>query len=82
MRPLRVVLDPSVIVARLRTRLGAINRLLKLIAEERLVPLVATALFLEYEEVLKRPEQAPGNRLGRQGYRRLHGCVRERGRVR
>lgn len=53
----RVVLDTSVIVAGLRSRLGASNRLLELIAEERLVPLATTALFLEYEEVLKRPEQ-------------------------
>lgn len=53
----RVVLDTSVIVAGLRSRLGASNRLLELVAEERLVPLATTALFLEYEEVLKRPEQ-------------------------
>lgn len=53
----RVVLDTSVIVAGLRSRLGASNRLLELVAEERLVALATTALFLEYEEVLKRPEQ-------------------------
>ena len=53
----RVVLDTSVIVSGLRSRLGASNRLLEFVAEERLVPLVTTALFLEYEEVLKRPEQ-------------------------
>jgi predicted nucleic acid-binding protein len=29
---------------------------LELIAEQRLLPLVTTALFLEYEDVLKRPE--------------------------
>ena len=52
----RVVLDTSVIVAGLRSRLGASNRLLELIAGQQLVPLVTTALFLEYEEVLKRPE--------------------------
>jgi putative PIN family toxin of toxin-antitoxin system len=57
MEPPRVVLDTSVIVAGLRSRLGASNRLLEFVAEERLVPLVTTALFLEYEEVLKRPEQ-------------------------
>jgi putative PIN family toxin of toxin-antitoxin system len=53
----RIVIDTSVIVAGLRSRLGASNRLLEFVAEERLVPLVTTALFLEYEEVLKRPEQ-------------------------
>ena len=57
MEPPRVVLDTSVIVAGLRSRLGASNRLLEFVAEERLVPLATTALFLEYEEVLKRPEQ-------------------------
>ena len=57
MEPPRVVLDTSVIVAGLRRRLGASSHLLALVAEERLVPLVTTALFLEYEEVLKRPEQ-------------------------
>jgi predicted nucleic acid-binding protein len=46
-----------VIVAGLRSRLGASHRLLERVAEERLVPLATTALFLEYEEVLRRPEQ-------------------------
>jgi putative PIN family toxin of toxin-antitoxin system len=53
----RVVVDTSVIVAGLRSQLGASNRILKLVAERRLVPLVTTALFLEYEDVLNRPEQ-------------------------
>ncbi len=53
----RVVLDSSVVVAGLRSRLGASNRLLEFVAERRVIPLVTTALFLEYEEVLKRPEQ-------------------------
>ena len=53
----RVVVDTSVIVAGLRSRLGASNGMLALIAERRLVPLVTTALFFEYEDVLNRPEQ-------------------------
>ncbi len=57
MRPPRVALDSSVVVAGLRSRLGASNCLLELVAEQRVVPLVTTALILEYEEVLKRPEQ-------------------------
>lgn len=52
-----VVLDTSVIVAGLRSRLSASHGLLELVAEERLIALVSTALFLEYEEALKRPEQ-------------------------
>src|SRR5579864_901687 len=53
----RVVLDTSVIVAGLRTRLGAGNAVLRLVAEQRIVPLATPPLFLEYEDVLKRPEQ-------------------------
>ncbi len=52
----RVVLDTSVVVAGLRTRLGAGNALLRLVAERRLVMLATPPLFLEYEDVLKRPE--------------------------
>jgi len=40
----------------LRSRRGASNRLLEFVALERLRPLVSTALFLEYEDVLRRPE--------------------------
>jgi len=56
MRRFRLVIDTSVVVAGLRSRLGASNRVLTLISERQLVPLVTTALFLEYEEVLRRPE--------------------------
>lgn len=54
---MRVVLDTSVLVAGLRSRLGASNQILVAVAEGRCVPLVATTLFLEYEAVLLRPEQ-------------------------
>lgn len=52
----RLVLDTSVLVAGLRSRSGASNALLALVAEEKVRPLVTTALFLEYEEVLLRAE--------------------------
>ena len=52
----RVVLDTSVIVAGLRTRHGAANRVLRLVADGRLVLLATPPLFLEYEDVLGRPE--------------------------
>lgn len=52
----RAVLDTSVIVAALRSRTGASNRLIELVASGRVRPLVSTALLLEYEEVLLRPE--------------------------
>jgi putative PIN family toxin of toxin-antitoxin system len=54
---MRVVLDISVLVAGLRSQLGASNRVLFAVAEKRCVPLVTTALFLEYESVLLRAEQ-------------------------
>jgi putative PIN family toxin of toxin-antitoxin system len=53
----RVVLDTSVIVAALRSSRGASHALLRLVAEAKLIPLATSALFLEYEDVLKRPEQ-------------------------
>src|SRR3984893_5018131 len=53
----RIVLDTSVVVAGLRTQLGAGNAVLRLVATRRLVALATPPLFLEYEDVLKRPEQ-------------------------
>jgi len=53
----RIVIDTSVVVAALRTRLGAGNAVLRLVASRHLVPLATPPLFLEYEDVLKRPEQ-------------------------
>jgi putative PIN family toxin of toxin-antitoxin system len=52
----RAVLDTSVIVAAMRSRPGASNALLEQVARETVRPLVSTALFLEYEDVLKRAE--------------------------
>lgn len=60
---LRIVIDTSVVVAALRSRKGASNALLRLAATRRLVPLATPALFLEYEEVLKRPEQRAAHGL-------------------
>ena len=40
----------------MRSRSGASNAVLEYIARGKLSPLVSTALFLEYEEVLLRPE--------------------------
>jgi len=46
----------SVVVAGLRTRLGAGNAVLRLIAAKKVRLLATPPLFLEYEDVLKRPE--------------------------
>lgn len=53
----RVVLDTNVLIAGLRSRYGASFVVLTMVADRRIRPLVTTALFLEYEAVLKRPEQ-------------------------
>ena len=53
---MRLVLDTSVVVAALRTRSGAGNAVLRLVAQRRVTILATPPLFLEYEEVLKRPE--------------------------
>lgn len=54
---MRVVIDTAVLAAGLRSRRGAGHAMLRLVDAGRLRPLVTTALFLEYEDVLKRPEQ-------------------------
>ena len=61
---LRVVLDTSIVVAGLRSRGGASNAVLRLVAERRVAALATTALFLEYEDVLARPEQRAVHGLG------------------
>jgi putative PIN family toxin of toxin-antitoxin system len=53
---MRIVLDTSVVVAALRTRSGVGNAVLRLVAQRRVTILATPPLFLEYEEVLKRPE--------------------------
>jgi putative PIN family toxin of toxin-antitoxin system len=52
----RAVLDTSIVVAAFRSRQGASNLLLEHVARGLVRPLVTTALFLEYEDVLLRPE--------------------------
>jgi putative PIN family toxin of toxin-antitoxin system len=59
---MRLVLDTSVVTAAFRSRSGASNLLLQMAAEGRFIMLASPALFLEYEDVLSRPEQ-----------RRVHG---------
>lgn len=60
----RVVLDTDVIVTALRSATGGSNAVLREAALGRLTPLVTPALFLEYEAVLKRPEQRLAHGLG------------------
>lgn len=60
---MRVVLDTCVIVAALRSRLGASNAILQSVLKGRLRILATAPLFLEYEEVLCRPEQRLAHKL-------------------
>lgn len=53
----RVVLDSSVVISGFRSQRGASYKLLNLVAGRQLVLLATPALFLEYEDVLKRSEQ-------------------------
>jgi putative PIN family toxin of toxin-antitoxin system len=53
----KVVMYTSVVAAGLRTRSGAGNAVLLLAARRQLVFQATPPLFLEYEDVLKRPEQ-------------------------
>lgn len=59
----RVVLDTSVITSALRSRAGASFVLLRAVRHRRLIPLATPSLFLEYEDVLKRPEQRQASGL-------------------
>ena len=60
----RVVLDTDIIVTALRSATGGSNAVLREAANGRITPLVTPALFLEYEAVLKRPEQRLVHGLG------------------
>lgn len=60
----KVVLDTDIIVTALRSATGGSNAVLREAAHGRLTPLVTPALFLEYEAVLKRPEQRLAHGLG------------------
>lgn len=66
-----MVLDTSVVIAAFRSRQGASNALLRFVALGRIVPVATAALFLEYEEVLKRPEQREATGLTLDGVDRV-----------
>jgi putative PIN family toxin of toxin-antitoxin system len=51
-----VVLDTNVLVAGLRSRLGASNRVLSLVGSGRFEHVVSVALLFEYESAVMRPE--------------------------
>jgi putative PIN family toxin of toxin-antitoxin system len=56
----RIVIDTNVLVAALRSSLGASYTLLELVGRERFEIAVSAPLVLEYEDVLKRPDLRVG----------------------
>lgn len=54
---MRVVLDTLVIAAAVRSKHGGANELLQLVPRGKLRLVASSTLFLEYEDVLLRPEQ-------------------------
>jgi putative PIN family toxin of toxin-antitoxin system len=52
----KLVLDTNVVVSAFMSRRGASNALLRMTESGRITLVVSTALFLEYEAVLSRPE--------------------------
>ncbi len=61
MTRVRCVIDTNVLVAATRSRRGASSLLLRE-TRSRLLAVVSTGLWLEYEAVLKRPEQLKASR--------------------
>lgn len=60
---LRIVIDTSVVATAFRSRTGAGKALFDLVAADQLIALMTAALFLEYESVLKRPDQLAASGL-------------------
>lgn len=80
---MRVVFDTNVLVAAGRSLCGASNKLVSLLPDTRLTPVISPALYLEYMAVLMRPENlAAGNRTEKEviGFIRkfLSYCHRQR----
>ncbi len=59
MKRFRVILDTNVILAAMRSRTGASHRLLLTIGHSRWQSVVTPALMYEYEDVARRPGNAP-----------------------
>lgn len=54
-----IVIDTNVLVAALKSRLGASYRLLMALPSDSYTPCLSVPLFVEYESVLKRPNLLP-----------------------
>jgi putative PIN family toxin of toxin-antitoxin system len=60
---LRLIIDSNVITSAFRSRSGASFALIELVRRKWIRMLATPPLFLEYEDVLKRPEQLAASRL-------------------
>jgi putative PIN family toxin of toxin-antitoxin system len=60
---LRLIIDSDVVTSAFRSRSGASFALIDLVRRERIRMLATPPLFLEYEEVLKRPVQLVASHL-------------------
>jgi predicted nucleic acid-binding protein len=56
----RVILDTNVVLAAMRSQTGASHRLLLTIGHARWQSVITLALMYEYEDVARRPGNAPG----------------------
>jgi putative PIN family toxin of toxin-antitoxin system len=60
---LRLIIDSNVMTSAFRSRSGASFALIELVRRKWIRMLATPPLFLEYEDVLKRPEQLAASRL-------------------
>jgi putative PIN family toxin of toxin-antitoxin system len=60
---LRLTIDTNILASAFRSRLGASFALIGLVRQSRVRMLATPPLFLEYEAVLKRPEQLAASNL-------------------
>ena len=63
MHVMRLVLDTDVVLSGLRSTIGASRILLQAIEADVLTPLISVAAVIEYEAVLKRPENLTATKL-------------------
>jgi putative PIN family toxin of toxin-antitoxin system len=56
---MNIVLDTSVLVAAMRSRQGASQRLLRMLPSPRFTSALSLALYMEWQAVLTRPEHFP-----------------------
>ena len=68
---MRLVVDTSVMVAAIRSNLGASNRILEACLLERVEMLVSVPLMMEYEAVMSRSDHLKAARLERADIERL-----------